>query len=82
VERPRAHDPSVVPGLPTREPGTSFREEGDAPDSSSPSRRGAEGIRDALVGYRLGRDSATRPDEAGQADTGREDPDGPEKGER
>ena len=54
--------PDTAPPLPTRAPGTSFSEDGDAPESSAPSRRGAEGIRDALIGYRLGRDTAVGTD--------------------
>lgn len=44
--------------LPTRNPGSSFRQDHEAEKSSSVSNRGADGIRDALSGFRVGRDTA------------------------
>ncbi|HEX2153685.1 MAG TPA: ATP-binding protein [Acidimicrobiia bacterium] len=56
------HDAGPAPTrLPTRSPGSSFRGDVSAEGSSTVSQRGAEGIRNALDGYRLGRDIASSP---------------------
>lgn len=59
--RPPSQSPGSRGGLPTRTPGASFQGEVGGEGSSSVSQRGAEGIRNALDGYRLGRDIATNP---------------------
>ena len=46
--------------LPTRRPGTSFHETNEFAASSASSQSGAAGIRNALDGFRQGRDIATR----------------------
>lgn len=57
--RARAADPPAR--LPTRKPGSSFQGDVAEEGTSSVSKRGAEGIRNALDGYRLGRDIASHP---------------------
>lgn len=75
--RARAADPPTR--LPTRQPGSSFQGDVSEDGTSSVSKRGAEGIRNALDGYRLGRDIASHPpkqqDEQGSHSSERSDRD-------
>jgi signal transduction histidine kinase len=56
-----AEEPSVNPltGLPTRTPGAAFRDQAEPSTSTAASLRGAAGIRDALVGFKLGREGVS-----------------------
>lgn len=75
--RPVSLPTRPAPGaLPTRTPGTSFRDDEAIARSSSTSGRGAVGIRDALVGFRTGRDTAlgsTDTEPEGDSPTGASD---------
>lgn len=68
----KSPDPEREPAdngdLPTRQPGTSFRETNEFATSSASSQSSAAGIRNALDGYRQGRDIATRSGEEPEGD--------------
>jgi len=66
--------PTFPAGLPTRKPGASFQESDESEASSAVSRRGAEGIREALDGFKLGKD--TEPDKKGPDHADHESGDG------
>lgn len=74
-QQPGAESPAA--GLPTRNPGSSFQGDISTEGSTTVSKRGAEGIRNALDGYRLGRDIAVTPPKRHQ---GGDHPSGGESG--
>src|SRR5690606_37531371 len=63
--------PTFPAGLPTRKPGASFQESDESETSSAVSQRGAEGIREALDGFKLakGAEPETSPKDQESGDS-------------